>query len=367
MSLRRRRPLTGRAARAAEELQRAEARIALLDRVCPSNLVPERRRLGLALKCGERPRPSFLYEARPELGELRRHLAGLQALLSAGDGGIEESLLAERAAELALEAQLAEQVGAAAFPGLAAQRFPLDPALAEQALAWLDEPIPQADELLTLHATDDAGDPCSLLSVVTRRIEAEGLGVRVELQTSLATLAAVARGVVRIRAGAWLSASATRRIALHEVDGHLLPRVSGDKLAGVFAAGSRGASDDEEGRALVLEERAGMFDASRRREIALRYRAVQSVRGGADFWQTAEMLRQHAATDDAVVELACRAHRGGGLGREGVYLGGYLRVAAALSTRPELETLMARGRLAAQAAASLLEDSVELDHDRDVI
>jgi len=355
-----------RAALAAEQLRGAETAIALLDRARPRNLAAERQRLSQAFAAGEAPRPDFRYSAKAELGEVRRNLAHLHAWLSAGDP--EQQLLAERAEELELEAELAEQVGNPGFSQLAARRFPLGgPALAELSLQWLAASEHCANDASLLHATDDERDPDSLLSLLARRVGAERLPVRVELDPGLASFAAVADGVIRIRAGVRLSAAAARRIAVHEIDGHLLPRLLGKVLGGVFAAGSRRGSDDEEGRALLLEQRGGMLDAGRRSEIALRYLAVQSLRSGAEFWETVRAVQPYASSRLGAVELACRVHRGGGLGREGVYLSAYVRVSDALATRPELERLMERGRLAAAAAARLLSGSVELDDDRDVV
>jgi hypothetical protein len=164
-----------------------------------------------------------------------------------------------------------------------------------------------------------------------------------------------------------LSAEVGRRIALHEVEGHLLPRASGKQLGGVFWAGSVGASEDEEGRAILLEERAGLLDAARRAELGRRYLAAASVRDGAELWDTVELLGKTGAEASACIDLACRVHRGGGLGRELIYLAGYLRVAEALAREPRLELLLAGGRVALGAARELLTDSVELDDHRDMI
>jgi hypothetical protein len=169
----------------------------------------------------------------------------------------------------------------------------------------------------------------------------------------LVALAAVAEGVVRVRGGARLSAAVSRRIALHEVEGHLLPRLHGQALGGVFSAGSAGATEDEEGRALLLEERAGLLDSARRRELAQRYLAAVSVRQGGAPWDTIELLLEYGSSDERAIELACRVERGGGLGRELVYLVGYARVRAALAAEPQLEALQGAGRVSLLAARRL--------------
>jgi hypothetical protein len=263
-------------------------------------------------------------------------------------------------------------VGAPDFASLARERFPLpEPAdavarLAEQFLiGHAGTKRAETDELL--HDSSDARDPLSLWSELSRRLQAERFAVRIEVVVGLVSLAAVADGVVRVRAGARLSAGTARRIALHEVEGHVRPRVSGQLLGGVFVAGSARASEDEEGRAILLEERAGLLEAERRRELARRYLAAASVRGGADFWDTVTLLGQRGAALAAAIELSSRVHRGGGLGRELIYLVGYQRVAVALARRPELERVLVSGRVALGAAEALLAGSIELDDDRNVI
>jgi hypothetical protein len=147
-----------------------------------------------------------------------------------------------------------------------------------------------------------------------------------------------------------------------------LPRLAGKQLGGVFVAGSARGNEHEEGRALLLEQRAGLLGSERRAEIGLRYLAAASVRGAADFWQTFDVLREHGANLELAVELSGRVHRGGGLGRELSYLTGYAEVRAALERRPELEAFLQSGRVSTGAAERwLAAGSVELDDDRDVI
>lgn len=368
MSLRRRYPLAEPVALAARQLKQCETELALLDRTRPRDLTAQRVRLVAACSAGHYPPPLFEYQAAPDLSAVRHGLEQLGRLLSEKE--LESALLRERIDEVALEAELVEAVGTPAFRALAARRFALPSERAElheAALRCLDaaaEAAPSSSE----HFSDDKHDPSSLWSLLARRIERERLPVRIEVMPGLVSLAAVADGVVRVRAGARLSRRVAERIALHEIEGHVRPRLAGQRLAGVFLAGSAGATEDEEGRAILLEERAGLLATGRRRELGLRYLAAESVRDGADFWQTFRLLFERGSSADAAVELACRVHRGGGLARELVYLAGYRRVAGALSVRPELEALLASGRVSCAAAARLLDaGSVELDDDGNVV
>lgn len=367
MSVRRRRPPSEAVAHAGRALRRAEGAIALLDRVRPLGLAEERARLLSGFEAGRRERPALRYAPAPALGDVRRELETLANADAAGD--LEARLLAERARELSLEAELAEHVGAPQFAQLAARRFPLPPdaaryeSLARELLAMplVYEPAEP------LHASDDPSDPLSLWSEVSRLLSRERFAVRIQVVPGLVSLAAVADGVVRVRAGARLTASVAARIALHEVEGHVRPRVLGAGLSGVFVAGSARASEDEEGRAIWLEQQAGLLDAERARELARRYLAAASVRGGAELWDTVELLGRTGSTAAAAIELACRVHRGGGLGREVIYLTGYDRAVQAFARRPELSRVQSSGRVSLDAAAALLDDSVELDDHRNMI
>ena len=370
VSVRRCRPLADDVAAVARRLKQLETTIALLDRVRPLNLTHELARLTRACEAGQRPRPAFESAPAAELGHVRRELLELAKTLSAQD--LEQRLLAERALELELEAALAEHVGEPVFGQLAQRRFPLpEPAtgvakLAQQFLT-AHSPAKEPENSELLHDSSDARDPLSLWSELSRRLQAERFAVRIEVVVGLVSLAAVADGVVRVRAGARLTAATARRIALHEVEGHVRPRVTGQLLGGVFLAGSARASEDEEGRAILLEERAGLLGTERRHELARRYLAAESLRAGAEFWDTVTLLGQRGATLAAAIELTSRVHRGGGLGRELIYLVGYQRVATALGRRPELEQVLVSGRVALDAAEGLLKGSVELDDDRNVV
>lgn len=369
MSVRRTRPLAPPAETAAFFLKRSESEIALLDRVRPLNWSAEQARLTRAFEQGDTPPPAFEHAPRAALGGLRRKLTSLAATLEAG--AVEEQLLAGRARELELEAALVEHVAEPDFARLAAQRFPSPdaPAAVEQSARELLATSPEAapPDAEALHVTDDLEDPLSLASQVAARLR-RGLGeVRVLPVAGLVSLAAVADGVVRVRAGAKLSANVGRRIALHEVEGHVRPRVRGQELGGVFVAGAERGSEDEEGRAIWLEERAGLLGPARRRELGRRYLAAESVRQGAAFWETVRLVEELGATPAEAVELASRVHRGGGLGRESIYLTGFRRVNAAFQATPELERVMQGGRVALEAASALLAGGIELDDDGDVI
>jgi hypothetical protein len=126
-----------------------------------------------------------------------------------------------------------------------------------------------------------------------------------------------------------------------------------DESLGLFAVGTCGASDDEEGRALLIEDREGLFDDGRRRELGVRHCMAAAVFGGADWVDAVRIGLEHGIAARHAVAMATRVHRGGGLARELVYLPALSRVRAAFESDPSLEEWLSRGRIAVSAARVL--------------
>jgi hypothetical protein len=147
---------------------------------------------------------------------------------------------------------------------------------------------------------------------------------------------------------------------LHEIEGHARPRTrSLEAESTLFSAGTARGVDDQEGRALLLEARAGLLGPRRRRQLAARHRAVTAMLEGASFADVSKALIDVHGLDasDAVV-VAERAFRGGdgerpGLGRERVYLESFVRVRAHLERHPEDEQVLECGQVAVDAVDTL--------------
>ncbi|HEX3774551.1 MAG TPA: tyrosine/phenylalanine carboxypeptidase domain-containing protein [Polyangiaceae bacterium] len=338
---------------AARLLARAETEIRLIDRAQPRNAAAEREALIAAWGAGKPRAPRFEYAARANFGELRRALAGVARSLEA-EGPL-GTLYAERARELELEAELAECIDTTEFAAHCAQRYAaLDAADAARASGWATRWLDAADDRAEalLHRSDDRGDAKSLVSALERA--SEGLPVRLEIRPNQAAAASVGEGFIGLRPGLWHSEREVRRIVLHEIEGHARPRVLAQRepLA-LFRIGAARSSDDEEGRALLLERRARVLEGSRRRELARRHLAAERVRAGASFVGTVSELIERGQDIESSVEAACRAFRGGGLGREYVYLSALARVQRVFADEPELERWLERGRLSIAAARAL--------------
>ena len=329
----------------------AERSTALLDRCRPANAVAETERVAALWDQGEPAVPAFRYLPRPDLAPL---LTALEAVVDLGEGkGLWKALYGARALELFHEASIVDALETPAFAARAAERFPLNRTeygvrADERAAQWLALQPEAPPELVP---ADDSGDPRSLLAVVQALVGELRLPVRVTTSPDLTSAAATGDGFIVIRSGLSHGVDRARRIALHEVFGHALPRVRARaESQGIFASGTAEGADDEEGRALLIEERHGLMDHGRRHELAARHVAATAVRGGADWVETLRTLIAAGVEARRAVQVAARVHRGGGLAREIVYLPAFYRVSAAFEAEPSLERWLERGRVSVAAA-----------------
>jgi hypothetical protein len=338
-------------------LGRAERHVALVERARPLNAAREHARVLGAWQNGGKQAVELAFSTPPELSEVRRVLASIvERFATEGTWG---RLYAARAAELELEAAAAESIGSFAFAELAAKRFrPPEATAASRTLVLAKrhcEPVlPEPDEPKS--RSDDERDPRSLIASLRRAVGERRLPFRVSVCADLPCAAATGDGIVLVRPRVAHGPRAVRRIVLHELEGHAVPwvRARAERI-GLFALGSAGGADEQEGWALVLEQRSGLLDASRRAELGRRHLAASALRQGASWVETVELLLELGSPLEPAFELATRVHRGGGLGREIVYLPAMERVSAALREQPSLEAWFGRGRLSVAAARALSE------------
>jgi hypothetical protein len=300
------------------------------------------------------PRPPELSYARPEGSDPRPSLEA-----AARDWEPREPLgpiYAERARELVLEIGLCREAGRPGFAALAERRYPRRDAHDDEAdrrtHRWLTE---DRDEPVVRDiVSDDEQDPASLVSRLRAEVGARRLAVRIVLAKRLASLAAVGPGIIYVGRGKAMSQRDVERTVLHEIEGHAAPRLRAAGAAlGIFSRGTARGSDEQEGRALLIEERHGFLDAGRRLELARRHLAGRCVRDGADVVETVRTLRRRDTPLRAAARIALRSHRGGGLARELVYVPAWLRVRAALEREPGLERVLESGQVAVGAASTL--------------
>lgn len=318
----------------------------------PVNLTSELDRLREVWSGPRREPPRFEYVPRPPPEGLTAALGRIgDELEQAGPLG---RLYAARARELIDEAMLCALAGDPGFHAAARRRYAprdeFDAAADALAVAWLREDVPTDEAPSDLVRSDDASDPRSLLARMRREVARHRLDLRALPLREMAALAATGDGVILIAAERMLAIRDIERTVLHEIEGHALPRqrALGARL-GIFATGTARGSDDQEGRALAIERRAGFLVGLRRRELALRHVAARSVEQRADFVDTMVLLEPHSDSLQLCLSIAARVHRGGGLAREGVYLPALLRVEAALGVDPSIGEVLASGRVAVDA------------------
>ncbi|MEN9578114.1 MAG: hypothetical protein RJA70_1123 [Pseudomonadota bacterium] len=332
-------------------LHRLEAGIALLSRCQPTNAANEQQRVLERWRAGVKAAPEWRYAATPNLTPLRHELAA--ALVGLPQEDAIGQLYRDRAAELELETRLVEAIGTRDMPRLSGHRFGVHLARIWRDLAgsWADIAVEPATQWIV---SDDRRNPSSLIVRMSRVVGELKLPIAVKLSDTLQAAAATGQALILVAEGRRLTAMATERVVVHEVFGHALPRyrAQGERL-GLFATGSAGGNDEQEGYALLLEERRQLMCSVRKRELGLRHLAGLSVHDGADWVQTLSLLMARGAELEEGAQIASRVHRAGGLAREVVYLPAWARVRAALSAEPELEEWLKRGRLSLYAISQL--------------
>jgi hypothetical protein len=339
----------------------ASREVRLLASLTPVDAHHERDRLVRELEAGRRASPRWVY-APVSNEDLRRALDAAERALAEQVETPLDRLYLERIRELALEAELCTAVGTPRVARLALERFaPAGVDVARQASAlcarWLDEPPgePPAETWMS----DDA-DPRSLVSRMRAEVGRRHLPFTVVTQATLAPLAATGDGVILVAEGRAVSDEDATRTVLHEVEGHACPRARAEAAGlALLRAGTARGVDDQEGRALLLEERAGLLGPRRRRQLATRHRAYEAMAEGATFTEVAQQLtREHGLEPLAAILVGERVFRGGdgvraGLGRERIYLEALVRVRAGLEACPDDEALLASGQVAIDAAGVL--------------
>jgi len=343
-----------------ERLVLAAAReVRMLAVLTPLDARQERERLVADLRAGRRAIPRWTY-IRNEHHDLRRALAAAErALADEPPAGVAALYLA-RVRELVLEAALCATAGTTELARVAAQRFAggmESRAASELCARWLAEAAPPRE---TTVFESDAATPYSLLSLMRAAVGKAGLPFQVVPAPSLAPLAATGERAIYVATGRQVTQEDAARTVLHEIEGHARPRVRAlCARCPLFRVGTARGADEQEGRALLLEERAGWLGPSRRRQLAARHRAVEAMHDGASFADVAFTLaRVHGLDESEAIVAAERAFRGGdgsrpGLGRERVYLESFVRVSEHLARRPNDEQVLSCGQVAVDAVEEL--------------
>lgn len=338
--------------------------IRLLGSVVPRNAAQERQRLVEAFEAGGIATPRWSY-ARSDHSALRKALARAAQRLEAEAHPV-SLLYAERARELEVEAALASEAGTGVLGALARARFrSANPAKAGEATIlarkWINEGREGAHEPSGEVILSDAPVAGSLFTRMREEVGRLTLPFAVVVQPSLAALAATGERHILIAPGRACTREDVERTVMHEIEAHAIPRTRAaqGRLA-IFQIGTARGIDDQEGLALVLEERANYLGPKRKRELAARHLAVEAMDGGARFYENVNALvKEHGLAVREAVLVAERAYRGGdgttpGLGRERIYLEAFIRVGEHLATNATDEGILTSGQVSIDAIPTLL-------------
>ncbi len=344
--------------RAERLLIEAVRSVRLLGSVVPRNAPQERVRILAALESGQAPSPRWSY-ARTDHTLLRKALGRAAQRLGAEPHPVAQ-LYAARCRELEVEAALASEAGTAVLGALARARFrSLSPQAAGEATILARKWIAEAHEALSggdkrdgeLLASDST-EKGSLLTRMREEVGRLGLPFAVVVQPSLAALAATGERHILVSAGRFTSREDVERTVMHEIEAHAIPRTrAAQARLAIFQIGTARGIDDQEGLALVLEDRGNYLSPRRKRELAARHLAVEAMDGGATFADAlSALVKEHGMPAADAVLVAERAFRGGdgtmaGLGRERIYLEAYLRVGEHLRRKPTDEGILTSGQV----------------------
>ena len=351
--------------RAERLLIEAVRSVRLLGSVVPRNAPQERARILAALEAGHAVSPRWTY-ARTDHTLLRKALARAATSLAAESHPVAQ-LYAARARELEVEAALSSEAGTTVLGALARARFrSLSPQAAGEATILARKWIAEGHEALTNAPADgdggeeliasDATVPGSLFTRMREEVGRLGLPFAVVVQPSLSALAATGERHILIAAGRMTRKEDVERTVMHEVEAHAIPRTrAAQARLAIFQIGTARGIDDQEGLALVLEERGNYLAPRRKRELAARHLAVEAMDGGATFADAlGALVKEHGLPPGDAVLIAERAFRGGdgtspGLGRERIYLEAFLRVGEHLSRKPTDEGILTSGQVSLDA------------------
>lgn len=354
-------------------LARANAVVRVLSAASPVNARAERHRLAEALARGERAVPRWEYHPPPEgLDLVARSLETVLAHLDTSTplGGLYRA----RAEELRVEIDMITRVGTRAFADAARARYGTgdDPGLAF-AIDGLSSGLPEEEDDEPRVWLSDGLERGSLVSRLREEIGRHKVPFVVRTSPGLTALAATGERHVIVAEGRKVSRDDIERTVVHEIHGHVLPRARAarESLA-IFRFGSAKGTCDQEGYALVHEERAGFLRGRRLRELSLRRLAIHLAEGSAPFDTCARaLIDTHGVSPEDAARLSERAYRGGsgngpGLVRDRPYLESWLRMRAAFDDPregPKLEGIVSRGQISLDAARVLVSAGATPGHE----
>ncbi len=149
----------------------------------------------------------------------------------------------------------------------------------------------------------------------------------VELSPRFIISVIVPQKAISVTQDRFFSPEEARRLVVHEIGAHVIRAVNGAMQPyKIFSIGTPQYSATEEGVAVFSEYLTGMLDDNAMRNYAGQVVGVRAAREGMSFRETYFHLKETGIEDERAWRITVRAHRGGGLARDHIYLKGYLEL-----------------------------------------
>ena len=195
--------------------------------------------------------------------------------------------------------------------------------------------LDNAKFLLHAPSVEDEESEGALLSdvEVAKRIQAEVDAYRIDAPVQLSTRIVAGAMVdnsnyrVLVRKGARQSSKAVDALKHHEVGVHLFTASEARRQPlRLFRLGLPGATETQEGLAVLAEYLSGNLTVDRLKTLGLRVVAVRCLIDDFSFSRTFDLLvEQHGASHEKAFTVATRVFRGGGFTKDYLYLRGLAR------------------------------------------
>ncbi|MBW8186007.1 flavohemoglobin expression-modulating QEGLA motif protein [Shewanella nanhaiensis] len=308
-------------------------RVGILKYVNPVNITAERRRFERA---PSRFTPNFHYRQLPiDANAFKQKLYRIP-IETISDPAMKQ-LYSDMIHSLSEQVDLLSTVGQEAFLYNSLRHYGRPDALSinnAKFLLYAKEIAENSGELM------DAKSACELMK---KQASDWGMKCKVNLSTAILARAMVSSAPpqLKVNTHAQFSYAEVQRLNHHELGVHMATTLNSRQQAlKAVRLGLPGATQTQEGLAIMAEYNAGYMAHGRLNTLAYRVLAVDSMLNEQNFYHTYSYLTDELEMnrDDAFVTTT-RVYRGGGLTKDHLYLSGFVNIKQ-LSAERDLTNLM---------------------------
>lgn len=308
--------------------------------VNPTNITSERKRF---FSAPSRYQSQFRYRQLPiDANEFKRQLYRIE-LDKINDPALKQ-LYADMVNQLSDQVDLLTSVGQEHFVYNAIRFYgePDDKAVSNAKFLLYAKALPtQSGNVL---------DAESAAEIMRKQAQRWGMKCKVSLSPSLLARAMVKSSPAQLvlNSHAHFSSAEIQRLNQHELGVHMATSLNAKRQPlKALQMGFPGATQTQEGLAILAEFSAGYMEHARLNMLACRVLAVSSMLKERNFYQTYSYLVDELAMDtDAAFTTTTRVYRGGGFTKDHLYLSGFLQMLS-LSAEREVGNLLT-GKTSAQ-------------------